>query len=206
MEKTVSKTTTVGIVIKDHVILAADKRATAGPMVYHKAVKKIAKITDYSALTISGLVADAQFLIENARYFAKLYELRTLKPISLRSLATRLALILSIYLRQAPFIVQLLLGGHDLGGPALYYIDLYGTISTEKYMATGSGSPLAFGVLESEYREDMGVQDAVNLAFKAIATALLRDGYSGEGVDIVVIGPGIYEEKTIPIKRTPVSS
>ncbi|MEM3927034.1 MAG: proteasome subunit beta, partial [Desulfurococcaceae archaeon] len=116
MEKTVSKTTTVGIVIKDHVILAADKRATAGPMVYHKAVKKIAKITDYSALTISGLVADAQFLIENARYFAKLYELRTLKPISLRSLATRLALILSIYLRQAPFIVQLLLGGHDLGG------------------------------------------------------------------------------------------
>ncbi|MEM1828680.1 MAG: hypothetical protein QXP02_04555 [Desulfurococcaceae archaeon] len=52
----------------------------------------------------------------------------------------------------------------------------------------------------------MSVQDAVNLAFKAIATALLRDGYSGEGVDIVVIGPGIYEEKTIPIKRTPVSS
>lgn len=198
-----SKTTTVGIVTGDRVILAADKRATAIPVVYHKHVKKIAKITDYAALTISGLVADAQFIVENAKFYAKKYEAQAYRPVKLRNLANYISLILSAYLRLSPFIVQLLLGGYDSEGPSLYYIDLYGTVTKEKYSATGSGSPIAYGVLEAGYRENLPVEEAVDLAVKAVRAAIARDGFTGEGIDVLVIGrEGILLEKTIPFKKT----
>jgi len=204
--KVESKTTTVGLIAGDYVVLAADKRATAGPAIYHKAVKKIHVITDRAAMTISGLVADAQFLVENARYIVRNYELSTGRPLNMRSLASALSLILSAYLRVYPFIVQLLLGGVDDEGPQLYYLDLYGTITREKYMATGSGSPVAFGVLEEGYREGLNLDEAVDLAVKAVTAALMRDGFSGEGVDVLVIGKqGVVLEKAIQLKRTLVS-
>lgn len=202
MREAVSKTTTVGLVTGDYVVLAADKRATAGPMVYHKAVKKISKITDYAALTISGLVADAQYIVENARYIAREYEIEIGGPIPIKALASRISLILSVYLRYSPFIVQLLLGGRDSTGASLYYMDLYGSVTREKYMATGSGSPVAFGILEKNYRSDLSLEEAKKLAFSAVSSAIMRDGFSGEGVDIVVVGPGIYSEETIPLKKT----
>ncbi len=197
-----SKTTTVGLVVGDHVVLAADKRATAGTLIAHKRVKKILKISDYMAMTISGLVADAQFLVEQARYMVRRYGIETGEKMSVSALASNLSLLLTVYLRVYPFIVQLLLGGVDEKGPQLYYLDLYGTISREKYMATGSGSPTAIGVLEEGYRSDMSIEEAVELARKAVLAAMKRDGFSGEGVDVVVIGPGVYREETfIPEKR-----
>jgi proteasome beta subunit len=196
-----SHTTTVGMVVGDHVVLAADKRATAGTMVAHKRVRKIHRVNDYTAMTISGLVADAQFLVEQARHISRSYLVETGRRIKVSSLASNLALILTVYLRVYPFIVQLLLGGVDDNGPQLYYLDLYGTVSREKYSATGSGSPTAIGVLEEGYREDMSLEEAVELAKKAVLTAMSRDGFSGEGVDVFVIGPeGIREETFIPSK------
>jgi len=196
-----SKTTTVGLVVGDTVILAADKRATAGTAVYHKAVKKILKINDYSAMTISGLVADTQFLVENARALSRRYELQLKKPIEIKSLANYLSLLLSIYLRAYPFLVQLLLGGYDSSGPSLYYLDLYGTLTREKYMSTGSGSPIALGVLESSYHENMDLEEAKKLAVKAVISALTRDGFSGEGVDVVVISRDGVREESIQLRK-----
>jgi proteasome beta subunit len=202
MNELASKTTTVGLVVGDYAILAADKRATAGAAVYHKAIRKIHRISDHSAVTISGLVADAQFLVENARFIARRYELQARKPIETRSLAEYLSLLLSIYLRIYPYLVQLLLGGYDSNGPSLYYIDLYGTLTREKYMATGSGSPIAFGVLESSYSDNMTLEEAKNLAVKAVLSAISRDGFSGEGVDVVVIGKDGMREETFQLRKT----
>ncbi len=200
-KKVSSKTTTVGLVVGDYVVLAADKRATANTLIAHKRVKKIHKIDEHVAMTISGLVADAEFIVEQARYIARKYFLDTGSPIKIVSLASNIALILNAYLRIYPYIVQLLIGGYDRRGPHLYYLDLYGSISEEKYMATGSGSPVALGVLEQGYREDLSLDEAKELAFKAVATATLRDGFSGEGVDIVVIGPETYVEETKMFKQ-----
>jgi len=201
-----SKTTTVGLVAGGYVVLAADKRATAGFEIYHKRVRKIQRVDDYMALTISGLVADAQYIVEQARYIARSYRLEMGRSIKLSGLASSLSLILNSYLRIYPFLVQLLLGGYDDSGSSLYYIDLYGSLSREKYMATGSGSPIAFGVLEKGYSESLGLNDAIELAYRAVSTAIARDGYSGEGVDIVVIGPGVYREETRLFKQELVES
>jgi len=191
-----SKTTTVGIRLKDYVIIAADKRATAGTYVAHKKVEKIQRITDNMAMTISGLVADAQYLVNLAKAIVNYYELETgVKP-SVKTIASYLANILSSYSRMVPFIVQLLLAGYGTR-PRLYYVDLFGTVSEEKYIATGSGSPIALGVLENNYREDLSIEEAKQLAISAVKAAVERDSWSGEGVDVVIIGRGVYSKETI---------
>jgi len=189
-------TTTVGMAFKDFVVLAADKRATAGHIVAHKNVKKIVRIDERSALTTAGLVADAQALADTLRTEAKYYELSVGKPMKLRSMANMLSLILNTS-KYFPYIVQLILGGYDYEeGPKLFAIELYGDVTEERYTATGSGSPIAIGVIESSYRPDLKVKEAVELAVKAVASAALRDVFSGEGIDVVVISRGRYEELT----------
>jgi len=185
---------------RDFVVLAADKRATAGHIVAHKNVKKIVKIDNRSALTTAGLVADAQALADTIRTEARYYELSVGKPMKLRSMANMLSLILNAS-KYFPYIVQLILGGYDYEeGPKLFAIELYGDVTEERYTATGSGSPIAIGVIEAGYRPDLEAKEAVELAVKAVASATLRDVFSGEGIDVVVISRDRYEELTFKRK------
>jgi len=189
-------TTTVGIATRDYVVLAADKRATAGHLIAHKKVKKIIRIDERSALTTAGLVADAQALADTLRAEAHYYRMNTGRPMRLRSMASLLSLILNSS-KYYPYIVQLLLGGYDYEeGPKLFALELFGDLTEERYTATGSGSPIAIGIIESEYRPDMALEDCIKLAVKAVASASMRDVYSGEGIDLVVIGRGLYKEYT----------
>jgi len=191
-----SGTTTVGLVIRDFVVLAADKRATSGFMIASRRVKKIVRLTDYAVMTMSGLVADAQMLADILRSEAKLYELDTGVKMSVKSIAVLLSNILFAY-KAFPFIVQVLVGGYDVK-PRLYVLDLFGSLTEEKFAATGSGSPVAYGVLEEHYREDMSLEEAIKVATAAVRAAMLRDAASGDGVDIAVVGKSGIEERFIP--------
>ena len=190
-------TTTVGLVANDYVVLAADKRATAGTLIASRKVKKIVKITDYSAMTISGLVADAQNLADIVREESRYYALTTGVRLSVKGIATLLANIL-FSSKFFPYIVQLIVGGYDTK-PRLYVLDLYGSITEERYAATGSGSPVAYGILEEYYKPGLSLDEAVELARKAVRTAILRDSASGDGIDIAIIGKNVYKETTIPL-------
>mgnify|MGYP001772916306 CR=1 FL=1 len=197
LDKAYKGTTTVGIKLNDYVVLAADKKATAGIYVAHKNVKKIAKISDNCALTIAGLVADAQALADFIRAEAYYYQLLNKRPVSIRSMAALLGLLLNEY-KYFPFIVQLILGGYDFyEGMKLFVIDLYGDVTEEDYAATGSGSPLAISVIESAYSKNIDLDTAIKLAVKAVAAATSRDVFSGGvGIDVVAIGKNIYKECT----------
>jgi proteasome beta subunit len=191
-------TTTVGIVVNDGVVLAADKRASSGLYVAHKTVRKIIRMDDRAALTIAGLVADAQTLAD----FLKI-EILSRKVMygytpTLKSLAKLLSLILNSS-KYYPYIVQLLLGGYD-DRPRLYAIELFGDVVEEDYAATGSGSPIAIGVIESNYRRDMPVDEALNLAVKAVSASIARDVFTGEAVDAVVITKDSYREYSFKIR------
>jgi len=188
-------TTTVGLVTKDAVILAADKRATAGYYIAHKRVRKILRVDDRIAITTAGLVADAQMLVSWIQNEIKYYKLTLGRPISVKTVASILSLILHSS-RYFPYIVQLLVGGYDTA-PRLYMLEFFGAITEEKYTATGSGSPIAIGVIEGGYNPEMSIEDAVQLAVKAVKSAMSRDSASGEGVDIVVITKDKYEERSI---------
>jgi len=185
IERALKGTTTVGLVTREAVVMGADKRATSGMYIAHKNVKKIEPIDDRAALTIAGLVADAQTIADFLRYRSRLYYVSTGMPMSIKAMASLLALVLNSA-KYYPYIVQLLLGGID-DRPRLYQVELFGDVTEEKYVATGSGSPIAIGILESGYSEGLTAEQAVELAREAITASIKRDAYTGEGVDIVVI-------------------
>ncbi len=191
-------TTTVGLRFADFVVLAADRRATAGYYVAHKRTRKIIKIADYMAMTTAGLVADAQALAEWLSLEVQHYTLINRKRMSVQAAAQLLATVLHSS-RFYPYIVQLLLGGYDTA-PRLYNIDWYGGVTEEKYVVTGSGSPTAIGVIEDQYREDMSIDEAVDLAKRAVASSIKRDAFTGNGVNVVVIGKDFYKEYSFDLK------
>jgi len=190
-------TTTVGIVCKDAIVLSADKRAAMGYLIASKEVDKILKITDRMALTIAGYASDGQMLAKFLRAEMDLYRMNTgVEP----SLSVAANLLANIVFERAksfiPYLVQLILGGiDDKGEFALYTIDMGGSIIKERlYYSTGSGSPVAFGVLEDNFKENMTQDQTIDLAVRSINAALKRDLATGEGIDVIVIDKKGYRK------------
>jgi len=180
-------TTTVGLVCREGVVLATEKRATMGSFIASRTAKKIYQIADRIAMTTAGSVGDAQFLARLIRVEANLYEIRRERKPSVRALATLTSNLLNSY-RFYPYIVQLLIGGIDDEGAKIFSIDpIGGAIEERDIVATGSGSLTAYGVLEDRYSSELGVGQAVELAVRAIFSAMKRDSASGDGIDVVRI-------------------
>jgi len=184
-------TTTVGIVAKDCIILAADKRATAGHFIAGKRVNKVLKVTDKMGITTAGSVSDIQLLVKLIKAELSLRKLRTGRPNTVKEAANLLAGIVYGKIRNfsaIPGIVHFVFGGFDDEGATLYDIYPDGSISVvDDFIASGSGGSFAFGVFDSQYKKDMTQEQAVVLAVKAVNSALQRDSASGDGIDVVVI-------------------
>ena len=144
-------------------------------------------------MTIAGSVADAQNLVDILRYHANIYRLESRLPMPIKSCA-RLASNIFFSQRYAPYIAEILVGGHDSEGPSMYNVDLFGSLNKEKFVSTGSGSPVAYGILESEFREGMSVDEASRVAARAIAAAIKRNAGTGDGVDVAIIDKKGYRE------------
>jgi proteasome beta subunit len=181
-------TTTVGIKVKDAVILFADKRVTMGNYILSREISKIIPIANHLAITLSGAVGDNQLLARWLSIEAEVYEREQNKPMPPKAAVTLLANILSSS-RYFPYWVMNLLAGYDYTEkkPYLFSIDLIGGITEEKIASSGSGSLIAFGILDEGYKEDMTIEEAINLGLKAVNAAMKRDSASGDGIDIFVI-------------------
>jgi proteasome beta subunit len=186
-------TTTIGVVCKDGIIVASDTRVTMGTFVAHKKGKKVYKIDDHLAMTISGSVADAQRTVDILKANAQLYRLNAKRPMPIGS-AARLIANLFFSSRLAPMIVQVLVGGVDTTGPHVFSLDPFGSLTEEKCVATGSGSPIAYGVLEDKYKEGMTIKDLLSMVVRAVDAAMKRDSASGDSYDVAVIDGKGYRE------------
>jgi proteasome beta subunit len=186
-------TTTVGVVGKDGVILASDTRVTMGTFVAHKKGKKIYKIDDHLAMTISGSVADAQRTVDILKINARLYKLNTGRPMPVKS-ASRLVANLFFSSRMFPLIAQVLVGGMDSTGPHVFSLDPFGSLTEEKCVSTGSGSPVAYGVLEDKYREGVAIKELQSVVVRAVNSAMKRDTFSGDSFDVSIIDEHGYRE------------
>ncbi len=182
-------TTTVGIVCRDGVVLAADKRASMGWLISNKEIDKIYQVSNYIAITIAGGAADGINVAKLLRAELDLYRLNTGVEPSLTVAANLLGNVtFSSYKAWQPYMVQLILGGQDDVGFALFDVDASGAALKEtKFTTTGSGSPMVYGVLEDSYREGLSIDDGVQLAIRCVSSAMKRDVFSGEGIDVVVI-------------------
>lgn len=191
---TMKGTTTVGIIFDSGVVLASERRATMGYLISNKTAKKIYQVAPRIGLTTAGGVGDAQQLARLMTVEANLYEIRRGKQISVQAASTLLSNILHGN-RYYPFYVQLLIGGVDESGPVLFSVDAVGGSGKEDgIVATGSGSPMAYGVLEDRFKPGMDERSAIELAIRALRSAIKRDAGSGEGMSVVVITRESYLE------------
>ena len=180
--------TIVGIKTKEGVVLASDKRASKGFFIGSKIVQKISKIEDTLAIAIAGQLSDAEHLIKVATDERKLIELRRGFPLSVRESSRLIAnLAYSGLKNYQPYYVELLVAGVDSQGVHVNVADMSGAITNEDYAASGSGAPVAYGVLESLYDGKMTNEDAKEVAKKAVLAAMEQDPCSGNGFDVLVI-------------------
>lgn len=186
-------TTTIGLVCRDGVVLGTDTRATMGYFIAHKRAKKVYQLDDHLAMTIAGGVADAQNVVEIVKANSKLYKYEKDVNMPVRAAASLTSNLLFAN-RYFPLILQALLGGVDNSGPHIFALDPLGSVTEEKCVSTGSGSPIAYGVLETQFKDGMTVKEAVPIVVKAVDSAMKRDSASGDSFDVALVTSGGYEE------------
>ena len=184
-------TTTIGIVCKEGLVLAADKRATSGYLISYKKFDKIIGVTDNIAVTVAGTVSDVQLLTKYLKAELKLKDIRTGRETTVKEAASLLANFVYNNIRKfslIPGISHFIVGGKDRSGYHLYDLSPDGSIvEIDDYISSGSGSVMVFGVLETLYKKGLSVEEGVKLAAKGINAAVQRDIASGNGIDIVTI-------------------
>ena len=186
--------TTVGVVCKDGVILAAERRVTYGYFIMSKTGKKVFKIADKIGAACAGIVADMQILTREVGAYLRLYTYEREQSVTVRTAAKLMGSML-FERRYFPYLAQTIVGGMDETGPKLFVLDPLGSVIEDKFTAVGSGSEIAMGLLETDFKEGMSVDDARGLVRKAVKAASARDIGSGEGLDMLVItNAGVVEE------------
>jgi len=192
-------TTTVGVVCTDGVILSSDTRVTMGYFVAHKQGKKIYQIDDHIAMTISGGVADAQYVVEVLKVNAKLYKLNNGRPMPIKAASRLVGNVL--FSARGGLMAQILVGGVDSTGPHVFSLDPFGSLIEEKCVATGSGSPVAYGVLEDKFKEGSEIKDMLPVVVRAVDSAMKRDIASGDNYDIALITKDGYRALSTEEKK-----
>lgn len=188
--------TTIGVVCKDGVILASERRLSYGSFVMSKSAKKVFKITDNIGAACAGLVGDMQVLMREASVYATLYSYQRERNPSVKTTAKVIGNLL-FQRRFVPYITQTIIGGVDEDGPSIYILDLMGSVIKDKHASVGTGAEIATGVLENEYKDGISIEEGKEIVNRALKAALARDSASGDGVDVLVITKeGIKEEST----------
>jgi len=175
-------TTTLGFVFKHGVIIAVDSRASMGTYIGSQTVRKVIEINDYLLGTMAGGAADCSFWERHLARLCRLYELRNKQRISVAAASKLLVNIFYSYRGQGLSCGTMVAGWDKTGphaGPHLYHVNDSGDRDEGQVFSVGSGSTYAYGVLDSGYKFDLTLDQAVELGKRSIYHATHRDGASG---------------------------
>jgi len=188
-----SNTSIVGIVCKDGIVMAADRRVTAGTIIMGKAEEKVKKVNDYLVAAWTGGAADAFLSEKVVAAELRLKELRSHSRPSIKESANLIGMMFYRNIRapsMIPHIVGLLVAGvNEDGSTELYTIEPAGGVyKVKEYDANfSSGMPYMLGLLERHYKKDITVEKAVELAKECLKSSTQRDVGSGNGIDVYTI-------------------
>jgi len=190
----ITGTSLVGIVCKEGVIMAGDRKTTAGgQIVINKAKQKVVQINDYIVMSWTGSVSDAQLLKKLIVAELRLKELRDKIRPSVKESANLVAMIAYRNIRQpsmVPFIAGTMIGGfNEDGSTELYSIEPAGSVmKVDDYDANfSSGMPYILGLLERQWKPNLTIEQGIELAIEAIKASSERDTASGFGIDVFAI-------------------
>jgi 20S proteasome alpha/beta subunit len=207
-EKLKTGTTTIGFYYKEGILLAADKRMSAG-MVSSDNLTKVFNLSKAIASTVAGEAASAQLFMRVLKSEVRLLELQKERPILVKEAAMVLNNMQYNGLRSQGAQVSCILAGYDeRDGFSLYDLAFDGTINTtEKYLTRGSGSIFAKGVLDAQYNPKISEKEAIELAKNAFRSAFKNDLYSGGGFIIKLITKeGIKDIENIKLELNEVKA
>ena len=177
--------TAVGITYDGGVVFASEKRIAYGNFLVSKSTKKTFQLTPKVGAACAGLVADMQILSLQISALAKIRKMEIKREIPPNTIAKMMSNMM--YERRFfPLLTQVIVGG-VVGKPVIYTLDPLGSVLPDDYAAVGTGAETALGVLDPQFKENMTEKDAIELAKKAVKSATLRDTFSGDGIDILVI-------------------
>jgi proteasome beta subunit len=199
-ENTINKiiktsTTTVGMIVKDGVVIGTESQATAGYTVATKTAQKLFRINDYTGVTISGGVADCQYVVNQLKALSRLKQVEEEKvpdPQYIASLTRNI-----LFSGRSYFMCMMIIGGYSLKKKSgiLYGVDLLGTLyEEEKFISFGSGSPFSIGVLEADWKPNITKTTGINLIKTAISSSRERDAASGFDIQICTIDKNGYNQ------------
>jgi proteasome beta subunit len=194
-------TTTIGIKLKDGVILASDQRATMGNLIAHSDVQKVYRLADNIGMTIAGVVGDAQLMVRYMQSEISIYSMKKGAPMTVNAAATYIA----GAMRQG-FYLGLIVGGYDKTGGHVFSIDGAGGFIEDNFMSVGSGSVFALGALQAAYKDDMSKDEAIDVAVAALNSAVKRDSASGDGMLVAYIDAEGYHDISNEEVRTRLAS
>jgi len=177
--------TAVGITYDGGVVFASEKRIAYGNFLVSKSTKKTFQLTPKVGAACAGLVADMQILSLQISALAKIRKMEIKREVPPNTIAKMMSNMM--YERRFfPLLTQVIVGG-VVGKPAIYTLDPLGSVLPDDYAAVGTGAETALGVLDPQFKENMTEKDAIELAKKAVKSATLRDSFSGDGIDVLVI-------------------
>jgi proteasome beta subunit len=186
-------TTTIGLVCKEGVVLATERRATMGSFIANKATVKLFRIDQTIGATLAGSLGDAQALIRYMQAEVSLYRLRRGTPARVETAATLTANILNTN-RYYPYLAWLIVGGVDPTGGHVFSLDASGGCAEDRFVSVGSGSPFVYGVLEDAWRDTPNLSEGIDLALRGLTSAMKRDSASGDGYAVAEITQERYRE------------
>lgn len=191
--------TTIGIVCKDGVVLASEKRIAYGFSIMSKSGKKVFPISNRIGVGFAGLISDAQAVLRRISAEVRLYELEFHKTMGVKA-ASKLLSNMLYSQRYFPVFTETMVGGMDEEGGKLFILDQLGSMIEDRYAAIGSGGSIAIGIVEQGYGKDFGVKEGKELAIKAVRAAIARDIASGDGVDVLILCKDGVKEEFHPAK------
>lgn len=165
--------------------MLTDRRASMGTFIASRKAKKVYKVNDYIGATIAGSVGDAEAIVKLIQAEAALYEMNNRERMSTKAAANLIANVLQGS-KYYPYMIQVLIGGYDKKA-SIYTLDPLGGLIEEDMASTGSGSPVAYGVLELDYSLENTVKENIPVAVRAMLSALQRDCATGDGLSLVTI-------------------
>jgi proteasome beta subunit len=181
-------TTTVGLIVKDGVVIATESQASAGFTVASKQAQKLFQINDFTATTIAGGVADCQYVVNQLKALSRIKEVEegiVPEPKYIASICRNI-----LFSGRSFFMSMMIVGGYSEKEKAgrLFGIDMLGTLYDEpEFLSFGSGSPFSLGVLEADWKPNITKTAGVDLVKTAITTSRERDAGSGFKLQICTI-------------------
>lgn len=180
--------TAIGIACRDGVILVTDKRLV-DKLVIPDAIEKIFKIDDHIMATAAGILSDARVLVERAQLKAQQHRIEYDSPIDNLVVVKDICNLKQLCTQSGgyrPFGVSLLIAGIDESGITLFETDPTGLYYQYKATIIGEGESEVEEMLHKEYKDNMSMEEGLQLAVKMLKKAL-GDQFSAERIDAATV-------------------